>query len=148
MDTDQDLSQEFRALYDAWGRAIVEHDHDWFEHHFADNFLGTAQPWPTLVVNKDQMLELERNNVKMDVEWLEVTAERFGDVVLAQGVVEYREEEFVAGSSIGEGMPSGEDLAGLVNGKRVLYIGGWRHNGETWQVFDHHMVGVVEGYEA
>jgi hypothetical protein len=145
---DQELSREFQAIYDAWGQALVDHDLQWFEERFADNFLGTAQPWPTLVVNREQMLELQRNNVKMDAKVLGVTAERYGDVVLAKGVVEYREEEFKPGATIGEGMPTGEDLAGLVNGNRVLYIGAWRRNGETWQIFDHHMVGIVEGFEA
>jgi hypothetical protein len=144
---DEQLSREFRALYDAWGQAIVDHDEDWFERHFAESFHGTAQPWRGLSVGKEQMLELERANVTMDVEWLEVTAERYGDVVLATGVVEYREEEFEPGATLGEGMPTGDELASLVNGKRVLYIGAWRHDGEIWQIFDHHMVGIVEGFE-
>lgn len=145
---DEQLSREFRALYHDWGQAIVAHDYPWFERHFAEDFHGTAAPWRGLSVGKEKMLELERANVKMDVEWLDVVAERWGDVVLARGVVEYREEKFQPGATLGEGMPSGEDLASLVNGKRVLYIGAWRHDGETWQIFDHHMVGIVEGFEA
>jgi hypothetical protein len=38
-------------------------------------------------------------------------------------------------------------LGPVVNGKRVLYIGAWRRSGDTWQIFDHHVVGVVEGSE-
>jgi hypothetical protein len=43
-------------------------------------------------------------------------------------------------------MPTGDQLSSLVNGKSVLYIGGWRRHGQHWQVFDHHMVGIVEGF--
>jgi hypothetical protein len=143
MSTDA-LSAEFKSIYDRWGEAIARHDADWLERHFADDFLGTAQPWPTLVVNRGQMLELEKNIETMDVSWLTVTAQRHGDVVLATGVVRYMKEAFKNGSTIGEGMPSGSDLSALVNGKSVLYIGAWRHNGRNWQIFDHHMVGIVK----
>jgi len=138
-----DLSTEFKALYDAWGRAISDRTIDWFERHFAEDFLGTAQPWPTLLVSKRKMIDLEKAIEKMDVEWLEVTARRFGETVLATGVVRYTEEAFAPGATLGEGMPTGSELSSLVNGKKVLYIGAWRRNGGNWQVFDHHMVGIV-----
>jgi hypothetical protein len=141
------LSLEFKALYDRWGEAIARHDADWLERHFADDFLGTAQPWPTLVVNRQQMLELEKNIETMEVRWLSVTAHRYGDAVLASGVVRYMKEAFKEGTAIGEGMPSGGQLSALVNGKSVLYIGAWRHNGLDWQIFDHHMVGIVNGLD-
>jgi hypothetical protein len=140
----KDLSVEFRALHDAWGKAIAEHDYDWFERHFADDFLGTAQPWPTLTVDKRTMIELEKNIEKMEVEWLTVRASRFGQTVLTHGVVKYHKEEFRAGATIGEGMPTGDQLSALVNGKMVLYTGAWRRNGSVWQAFDHHMVGIVD----
>jgi hypothetical protein len=138
-----ELSEEFKALYDAWGQAISDRDIDWFERHFAEDFLGTAQPWPTLLVQKRKMIDLEKAIEKMDVEWLEVTARRFGETVLATGVVRYTEEAFAPGATLGEGMPTGSQLSSLVNGKKVLYIGAWRRNGPNWEVFDHHMVGVV-----
>jgi hypothetical protein len=90
------------------------------------------------------MIELDKAIETMDVKWLEVTARRFGQVVLVTGVVKYTKEAFKEGATIGEGMPTGDQLSSLVNGKSVLYIGGWRHNGQHWQVFDHHMIGVVE----
>jgi hypothetical protein len=138
-----DLSKEFKALYDTWGQAISDRAIDWFERHFAEDFLGTAQPWPTLLVSKRKMIDLEKAIEKMDVEWLEVTARRFGETVLATGVVRYTEEAFAPGATLGEGMPTGSQLSSLVNGKKVLYIGAWRRNGLNWQIFDHHMVGIV-----
>lgn len=138
------LSIQFKALYDAWGDAIANKRFDWFEKHFAEDFHGTAQPWPTLAVNKRKMIELDKAIETMDVKWLEVTARQFGNTVLVTGVVKYTKEAFKEGATIGEGMPTGDQLSSLVNGKSVLYIGGWRHNGQDWQVFDHHMIGVVE----
>jgi hypothetical protein len=146
MSTDP-LSVQFRALYDAWGDAIANKKWDWFEMHFAEDFHGTAQPWPTLAVNKRQMIDLDKSIETMDVNWLDVRARQFGNVVLVTGVVQYTKEAFREGATIGEGMPTGNQLSSLVNGKSVLYIGGWRRNGMDWQVFDHHMIGIVEDFK-
>ena len=142
----QSLSAQFKSLYDQWGAAISNKDWNWFERHFADDFLGTAKPWPGLFVDKRKMIELDKAIETMDVEWLQVTARQFGDSVLTSGVVRYTKEAFRAGATIADGMPTGDQLSSLVNGKNVLYIGGWRFNGRDWQVFDHHMVGIVEGF--
>jgi hypothetical protein len=141
------LSVEFKSLYDQWGAAISGKQWEWFERHFAPDFLGTAKPWPGLFVDKAQMIELDKAIETMDVEWLQVKAHRFGDTVLTTGVVRYTKEAFRPGATIAAGMPTGDQLSSLVNGKSVLYIGGWRHDGRNWQVFDHHMVGLVEGFD-
>ena len=141
------LSREFKALYDDWAAAIANKQYDWFEQHFADDFLGTAQPWPTLSVNKDRMIALDKAIEKMDVTWEKVVAHRVGTTVVTLGIVTYRDEQFGDNSVIAEGMPSGDQLAELTHGKSVVYINGWRHNGEQWQIFDHHMVGVVDDIE-
>ena len=141
--SNEELAKQFKALYDEWGAAIANHQYEWFERHFTEDFLGTAKPWPTLSVNKQQMIDLDKSIKTMDVEWLNVTAKRFGDVVLTSGVVKYNKEEFEQGATIAEGMPTGDQQSSLSNGKMVLYINGWRHNGTHWQIFDHHMVGVV-----
>lgn len=138
-----DLSAEFQTLHDAWGDAIANKRYDWFDRHFAADFLGTAQPWPTLIVDKQKMIELDKNIQTMEVSWVDLHAHRYGDTVLVRGVVQYDKEEFKPGATIGEGMPTGEQLSGLVNGRQALYVCAWRHNGSEWQLFDHHMVGVV-----
>jgi hypothetical protein len=142
-----ELCKEFKDLYDQWGHAISTRNWDWIEHHFAQDFFGTAHPWPTLRVNRQQMIDLDKKIETMDVRWLKVTAQRFGDTVLASGVVRYAKEAFAAGATIAEGMPTGNELSSLVNGKSVLYIGAWRHNGTNWQIYDHHMIGIVNGFE-
>jgi hypothetical protein len=77
-----------------------------------------------------------------------VKAHQFGPTVLTTGVVRYTREAFRPGATIAEGMPTGDQLSSLVNGKSVLYIGGWRHDGRYWQIFDHHMVGIVDAIES
>lgn len=142
--SDAALSAEFLALYAQWGDAIANKRHDWIEGFFTDDFLGTAQPWPTLVVDKDKMIALDKAIEAMDTEWVKVIAHRMGPQVVTLGFVKYIREEFAEGATIAEGMPSGSEIAALTHGKMVAYLNGWRHNGERWQVFDHHMIGLVD----
>ncbi len=141
------LARQFKALYDEWGAAIANKQYDWFERHFADDFLGTAQPWPSLSVNKDKMIELDKAIKKMDVKWQRVVAHQMGATVVTLGIVKYFDEQFGENSEIAQGMPSGDELSKLTHGKSVAYINGWRHNGDVWQIFDHHMVGIVDDPE-
>lgn len=146
---DQSLSDEFLALYTEWGDAIANKRHDWLEDFFAEDFLGTAQPWPTLCVNKRQMIDLDKAIEAMDTKWVRVDAIRIGEEVLTTGFVRYLREEFREGATIGEGMPSGSQIAELTKGKVAVYTNAWRHNGERWQCYDHHMVAVIadEGFD-
>lgn len=138
------LSQQFKALYDEWGAAIAGKRHDWLDDLFTDDFLGTAQPWPTLLVNKQQMIDLDKAIEVMDTDWLKVTAHQVGPEVHTLGLVRYNDEQFKPGAAIAEGMPSGSEMSERSAGRVVAYFNGWRHNGTRWQVFDHHMIGVVE----
>lgn len=146
---DQALSEEFQELYTAWGDAIAKKRHDWLEAFFAEDFLGTAQPWPTLRVNKQQMIDLDKAIDAMETKWVKVEAQRIGDEVLTIGHVRYMREEFREGASIGDGMPSGQQIAELTKGKVAVYLNAWRHNGDHWQCYDHHLVAVIEdkGFE-
>ena len=138
------LSRQFHQLCNDWGRAIRDQDVAWFEAHFTDDLMVTAHPWPTLRLNRDQMIDLDRKIVQMDVEWADVTAHRYGDVVLIHGIVHYDREVFEDGATFGENMPSGEQLSARVNGKAVLYSVAWRQEGDVWQIFDHHMIAVLD----
>lgn len=143
--SDDTLAKTFKALYDEWGAAIANKRHEWLEGLFTDDFLGTAQPWPTLSVDKQKMIELDKAIELMDSVWLHVEAHKVGDDVITLGLVKYNHEQFRPGASIAEGMPTGSDISALTAGRVVAYVNGWRHNGERWQVFDHHMVGIVNG---
>ena len=78
---DNALSEQFRDLYTQWGDAIANQRHEWLEGFFTDDFLGTAQPWPSLNVNRQQMIDLDKAVEAMDTEWIRVCAHRFGDEV-------------------------------------------------------------------
>lgn len=142
--SDDALSREFRALYEEWGAAIANKRHDWLEDFFTNDFLGTAQPWPTLQVDKKMMIKLDKDIEEMDSNWVHVVAHQFGQTVITLGLVKYNNEEFKPGSTVADGMPTGEQISDLTKGKVVAYVNGWRHNGERWQVFDHHMVALVD----
>jgi hypothetical protein len=142
--SDENLSRQFKALYEDWDNAGNEGRYDWMLRYLADDFLGTAQPWPTLALTKPKLLEASKAVATMEVSWGEVTAERFGDMVLTTGVRVYEREEFNEGATFGGGMPTGNQLAELVNGKNVLYTGAWRRTNGVWQLFDHHLVGIIE----
>jgi len=145
---DQDLSRQFHELYEKWGAAIANKDHQWLEDLFADDFLGTAQPLPSLKVNKQMMIDLDKDIEHMDTRWVHVVAHKLGDTVMTLGLVKYNNEEFKPGAAIAEGMPTGEEISSLTKGKVVAYVNAWRHNGKRWQVFDHHMIGIVEDWES
>ena len=141
--SDDALSAEFLALYTEWGDAIATERHDWLEDFFTEDFLGTAQPWPTLRVDKRQMIDLDKAIEAMETRWVRVTAQRVGDDVLTIGCVRYLREDFREGATIGDGMPSGSDIAALTHGRIAVYLNGWRHDGTRWQCYDHHLAAVV-----
>ena len=141
--TDDALANQFKTLYTAWGDAIAEKRHDWLEDFFTEDFLGTAQPWPTLRVDKRQMIDLDKSIESMETQWVGVEARRIGDEVLTIGHVRYLREEFKEGAVIGEGMPSGNQIAELTKGKLAVYMNAWRNNGKRWQCYDHHLVAVI-----
>jgi hypothetical protein len=140
---DEALSEQFHKLYTEWGDAIANQRHEWLEGFFTDDFLGTAQPWPTLNVNRQQMLDLDKAVVAMDTEWIRVCAHRFGDEVITVGYVRYYREDFQGDAPIGEGMPTGADIAQQTKNKVAAYLNGWRFNGERWQIFDHHLIELL-----
>jgi hypothetical protein len=115
-----ELSQQFKMLYAEWGRAAPERSIPWIERHLAEDFLSTAQPWPALCATKQEMLDAARAKRQVRVSWIDVKAQRHGSIVLTT------------------------QLAAFASGKRALYIGAWRQQGEFWQVFDNHLVGILQ----
>jgi hypothetical protein len=114
------LSQQFKMLYEEWGRAASERSIPWIEQHLAEDFQSTAQPWPALCATKPEILAAARTKGKLRVSWLDVRAQRHGSIVLTT------------------------QLAAFASGKRALYIGAWRQQGGFWQVFDNHLVGILQ----
>ena len=142
------LSLEFKDLYDQWRDAIANKNWGWFDIHLTDDMTVSAHPWPTLKLNKQQFIELDQQMEEIDAEWIHVSAYQVGTTVITCSVARFIVEKFKDGTFVSEGMPSGKDLGSLVKGKTVAYTGAWKKSGDVWQIYDHHMVGVVEGFAA
>src|SRR4029434_1264003 len=112
MATDE-LSLKFKALYDEWGAAIASKRHDWLEGLFTDDFLGTAQPWPALSVDRQQMIDLDKAIEAMGTTCVDATAPQVGEEVITLGLVKYTNEEFKPGAVIADGMPTGSEISSL-----------------------------------
>jgi hypothetical protein len=138
-----DLSKQFKSLYDDWGNAIVGKHFEWLDSHIAEDFLGTSQPFPPVSISKQKLIELSKGLETVEVRWIEVTARQFGSMVLTQAVRQFDKVQHKPGATAAPGMPSPSQLAAYVSGKRVLYVGAWRQKGEFWEMFDNHMVGIV-----
>jgi hypothetical protein len=139
-----DLSTQFKALYDDWGNAVVAKRFEWLDTHIADDFLGTSQPFPAISISKPKLIALSKGLETVEARWIEVTARSFGQMVLTLAVRQFDKIIHKPGVSAGgPGAPSPSQLAAFVSGKRVLYVGAWRQRGEVWEMFDNHMTGIV-----
>jgi hypothetical protein len=83
-----DATAQAHALSAEWFRASKETDNAWFEEFLTDDFRylmgdGTIEP-------KDRVIALNRVIADKRYELLEVTARRYGDVLLAQGTYSAR----------------------------------------------------------
>lgn len=141
------LSAEFKTLYDQWEQAIHEKDWAWFECNFAADWVGTARPWPEVNLNRDQLIEVDKQIEAMDAQWIEVMAHRLGDVVVTVAVSRIGYEEFKPGGDLAPGATSLKEFNDYCAGNTISYAGAWRHNGERWQMFDHRLIGIIHGFE-
>lgn len=141
------LSTEFKALYDQWEQAIHQKDWAWFERHFADDWIGTARPWPDLRLNRDQLIEIDKQIESLDAQWIAVTAHRLGNVVVTVAVSRIGNEEFKPGGDLAPGVASLKEFNDYCAGNTISYAGAWRHDGGRWQMFDHRLIGIIHGYD-
>lgn len=141
-----DLSVEFKTLYDQWEQAIQVKNWSWFEQYFADDWLGTARPWPDLALNRAQLIEIDKQIESMDAQWIKVTAHRLGDSVVTVAVARIGFEEFTPGGDLAAGVATTQEFNDYCAGNTIAYAGAWRHNGTNWQMYDHRMIGIIQGY--
>jgi len=146
--SDDVLSQEFKRLYDQWEQAIHQKNWAWFATYFAEDWIGTARPWPALSLNRDQLIEIDKQIESLDAQWIKVEAHRFGDTVVTAVVSRIGNEEFKPGGHLAEGVATTQEFNEYCAGNEIAYAGAWRHNGQNWQMFDHRMIGIIKGYEA
>lgn len=144
--TNDHLSAEFKALYDGWEQAIRAKNWGWFELYFADDWLGTARPWPALALNRDQLIEVDKQIESLDAQWIAVTAHRLGDTVVTVAVARIGNEEFKPGGELAPGVATTKEFNDYCAGNTIAYAGAWRHDGRNWRMYDHRLIGIVSGY--
>ncbi len=144
---DEELSVEFKALYDQWEQAIQAKNWGWFERHFAEDWLGTARPWPALTLDRDQLIEIDKQIESMEAAWLAVTAHRLGDSVVTVAVARIGYEEFRPGH-LAPGVATTKEFNDYCAGNTIAYSGAWRRDGADWRMYDHRLIGVIEGFDA
>lgn len=139
----------FRELYQNWVRAIAEKDYGWFEKHLSEDFSATAHMWPTLRLDKQQFIELDKQIVDISADWQSVYAVPLGRLVVTVADLRMHREVFRTDTAISGSNAAGEDIASLtsgseVTGKLVSYIGVWKRHGDIWQIVDHRMIDAVD----
>lgn len=145
-DIDENLSNEFKKLYDQWEQAIQDKDWAWFERYFAEDWLGTARPWPQLLLNRDQLIEVDKQIESMDAQWMKVTAHRLGDTVVTVAVAHIGSEDFTPGGDLAPGVATTREFNDYCAGNDIAYAGAWRHNGANWEMYDHRLIGTIQGF--
>jgi hypothetical protein len=141
-----ELSTQFRSLYSQWEQAIHKKDWAWFERYFADDWMGTARPWPALTLNRDQLIAVDKQIESLDAQWIDVRAHMLGDSVITVAVARIGHEEFKPGGYLAEGVATTREFNDYCAGNTIAYSGAWRHNGENWQMFDHRLIGIIRGF--
>lgn len=144
--SDDELSRQFKAIYDQWALAIRAKDWGWFEQHFAEDWLGTARPWPALALNRDQLIEIDKQIESLDAEWLAVTAHQVGNSVVTVAVARIGHEEFRPGGELAPGVATTKEFNDYCAGNTIAYCGAWRHEANVWRMYDHRLIGIVQGY--
>ena len=135
-----EATQLIGELQNAWIDGLRRYDYAWLETHLADDFLFSAQPFPTMCLGKRDFIEMDKKIKNPQVRFLSLQAESVAGLILSRTVADVK-EEFTA--DLGPGMPSTAELQRAVSGQHLVYASGWRHNGSIWQCFDHHLVSVI-----
>ena len=127
-------------LQGAWIDGLRRYDYSWLETHLAEDFLFSAQPFPTMRLGKRQFIDMDKQIKNPQVRFVSIQAEPLAGLILSRTVADVK-EEFHA--DLGPGMPSTAELQRAVSGQHLVYASAWRYNKTIWQCFDHHLVSVV-----
>jgi ketosteroid isomerase-like protein len=139
--TDEAATLEISRLYHDWADALMRHEPEWFERHIADDFTLTAHPFFGMSLKKPEFIKADMQIQNTKIQFLEIRAHAVGNIVTSQAVAEVK-EDFKA--DLGEGMPTAEEVSRLLSGKTIAYSSAWRKAGDSWQCFDHHMIGPID----
>ena len=138
--TTSDATRLVTDLYGRWIQCLMGRQFDWLERHLASDFLFTAQPFPTIRMNKHEFIEADKKIENARISFVSIAAEPIEDIIISRAIADV-EETFHA--DLGPGMPTAEEITRAISGQRIAYCSGWRHTGEIWECFDHHVIGLV-----
>lgn len=139
---DSPLSREVRSVFDQWIECIKNRDFGWMEENFESDFLLTAHPFPALVANREQFIEIDKKIDHIDVEFTNIWARQVGSIVLSQATLAVGQEKMTG--DLGEGLPAGGEISEMLNGRTIIYASAWRRIDGRLKCFDHHIVGPVD----
>ena len=139
--TPSDATALITELQGHWIAAISTHQFDWLERHLAADFMFTAHPIPGLRLHKREFIEADKKIKSAEVRFVSIQAEAAGEILISRTIADVKEE---FGADLGPGMPSAAEITAMVSGQRMVYCSGWRHNGQIWQCFDHHLMGIIQ----
>lgn len=139
--TDDEATQKISTLYHEWADALTKHKEEWFERHIAEDFTLTTHPFFGMSLKKREFIEADMQIQNTKIKFLEIHAHAVGSIITSQAVAEVK-EDFKA--DLGRGRPSAEEVSRLLSGKTLAYASAWRKAGESWQCFDHHLIGPVD----
>lgn len=129
-----------RSLYEQWAAALNTHNFQWLEENLANDFQFSARPYPELRLDKAAFIEADRKMQSAEIDFVEVRAELFGDIIISVAVADVME---TFDDSFSKLLPHVENIEKLVGGNRLSYTSAWKQQDNQWKCFDHHMVGPV-----
>jgi hypothetical protein len=126
---------EFRAIYEAWYRAIAEHDREWFERTLADDFRYIH--FEGGVWDKQQLIDVDMSVDATEVTWHEIDVTELTPGIAAV-VGRYTAWDAISDEHVTDSM-----RATLGDGLTLRWNALWRHEDGRWQVFLHHGTMIV-----
>jgi hypothetical protein len=142
-----DISAQIRKQFEAWVTAIQRRDFEWFERNLTEDFTVTAHPFPTLSLDRRKFIEVDKSILEIDIDFLRVVAtitDETAGIALSHCLAHIKKEVFHADvNKAATAVPDSLQLTSALSGKTVAYASGWRLKGESWQCFDHHLIGAM-----
>jgi ketosteroid isomerase-like protein len=141
MMTDEEATRTISTLYHEWVNALTHHEAKWFQRHIADDFTLTTHPFLGMSLKKREFIEVDMKVENTQIKFRDIRAQAVGNIITSQAIAEVK-EDFKA--DLGKGMPTADEVSRLLSGKTIAYASAWRKAGDSWQCFDHHLIGPVD----
>jgi hypothetical protein len=129
------------AALKGWIAALSNRDFAYLERHLSDDFIFSAHGF-TKCRDKAAFIETDRHIYNAKINFLRLTAQRLGDLVITV-VFAHAMEEFRG--DLGSDMPSAEQMNSTMrDGATLGYASGWREIDGVWKCTSHHVLGQVK----